>query len=356
MTQIDQRGQTVGTQYNADEIKIGVPFEQYKADLAEKEREIRDLLVSSTISEKEKNDLNTRLIGVERQRLDEQAGYKAHIEDLKERISRLDNLAGQIPDKMIEEAKQALANNDHGKANQLFTQVEEQADPHIAAAAEAAYQRGKLAEDAISYSEAIKHYHRATQLMPNNSAYLNNAGKMSGTLGNYDKAIEYFEHALASDLKTFGPDHPSVAIDRNNIGFAWNNKGDYDKAIEYYEQALASNLKTLGPDHPNVAIDRNNIGFAWNNKGDYDKAIEYYEQALASDLKTFGPDHPNVAVRINNIGMAWNNKGDYDKAIEYYVPALTIFENKLGHNHPSSNFTRKHLELAQKNSVTPSKL
>ena len=67
-----------------------------------------------------------------------------------------------------------------------------------------------------------------------------------------------------------------------------HGKGDYDKAIEYYEQALASDLKTFGPDHPNVATDRNNLGVAWDSKGDYDKAIEYYEQALASDLKTFG--------------------------------------------------------------------
>ena len=64
---------------------------------------------------------------------------EAHVEELQERIARLDQLQGQVPDKFIEAAKQALAEGDNNKADQLFSQVEESADPHIAAAAEVAY-------------------------------------------------------------------------------------------------------------------------------------------------------------------------------------------------------------------------
>ncbi len=101
-----------------------------------------------------------------------------------------------------------------------------------------------------------------------------------------------------------GEDHPDVARVRNNLGMAWQSKGEYDKAIEYYEQALASDLKTLGEDHPSVAIRRNNLGSAWDAKGEYDKAIEYYELALASGLKTFREDHPDVAKFRNNLAAA----------------------------------------------------
>jgi len=177
MTNFDQRKQTVDTQFNIG--SIGVSFEQYKADLAEKEKEYRELLISATLSEKEKNDYRTQFAAVERQRLDEQASYESHVKDLKERIARLDELSGQLPDKIIKEAKQALASGDNIQADQLFTQVEEQADPHIAAAAEAAYQRGKLAEDAINYNQAFLHYLRATQLVPSNTYYLNMVGLIS---------------------------------------------------------------------------------------------------------------------------------------------------------------------------------
>ena len=343
MTDFDQREQSVGIQYNANEIKIGFPIEQYRADMAEKQKRIEELLVSSTISEEQKKQLRIQLDEVERQRLDDKASYEIHINDLKERIARLANLAGQIPENLIEKAKHALAHNDRDKANQLFTQVEEQADPHIAAAAEAAYQRGKLADDAINYNDAFVHYHRATQLMPANTDYLKSTGFMSYTLGDYDKAIDYFELALASGLNTFDPDHPQIAIHRNNLGLAFGSKGDYDKAIECYEQALATGLKTFGPVHPQVAIYRNNLGSAWDSKGDYDKAIEYIELALASDLKTFGPDHPHVARDRNNLGSAWDSKGNYDKAIEYFELALASSLKAFGPDHPQVATCRNNL-------------
>ena len=45
------------------------------------------------------------------------------------------------------------------------------------------------------------------------------------------------------------------------------------KAIGYLEQALASNLQTYGEDHPRVATGRNNLGTAWYALGEYPKAI-----------------------------------------------------------------------------------
>ena len=48
---------------------------------------------------------------------------------------------------------------------------------------------------------------------------------------------------------------------------AWHAKGEYGKAIEYYEKALKSDLKTFGEDHPNVATSWNNLGVAWQAKG-----------------------------------------------------------------------------------------
>ncbi|MEJ2743562.1 MAG: hypothetical protein P8176_14060, partial [Gammaproteobacteria bacterium] len=204
MSDFYQENQT-RDQYNAESIHVsGISFEQYKADLEAKEKEYRQLLVEHTLSQHESQRLRTELTEVERRLADTEASYNAHIEELKERIARLDQLKGQIPDQLIEQAKAALGEGDTAKADQLFAQVEANADPHITAAAEAAYQRGKLAEDNIHYSEAYRHYERAAQLKPDSGTYLNQAGLIAHTLGEYDKAIAYLEQALASDLKTFG--------------------------------------------------------------------------------------------------------------------------------------------------------
>ena len=63
-----------------------------------------------------------------------------------------------------------------------------------------------------------------------------------------------------------------MATDLNNIGSAWNALGEAQKALTYYEQALAIDIKTYGDQHPNVAICLNNIGSAWNALGEAQKA------------------------------------------------------------------------------------
>ncbi|NKB61359.1 MAG: tetratricopeptide repeat protein [Gammaproteobacteria bacterium] len=61
------------------------------------------------------------------------------------------------------------------------------------------------------------------------------------------------------DLKTFGEEHPNVAIRRNNLGSAWYSKGEYDRAIEYYERALETFSQVLGSDHPSTKTVLNNL-------------------------------------------------------------------------------------------------
>ena len=184
----------------------------------------------------------------------------------------------------------------------------------------------------------------------NVATYHYNLGAEWNAKGKYDKAIEYYEKALKSDLKVFGEDHPDVATYRSNLGEAWKAKGEYDKAIEYYEMALKSDIKTFGENHPRVAIRWNNLGEVWRAKGEYDKAIEYYEKALKSDLKTFGENHPNVATYGNNLGTALHANGEYDKAIEYLEKAFSDIQVRLGNDHPYTKTLKANISLAKKKS------
>jgi tetratricopeptide (TPR) repeat protein len=43
---------------------------------------------------------------------------------------------------------------------------------------------------------------------------------------------------------------------------AYDSLGQYEKAIDYYQQALASLQKRLGPDHPNVMTVAANLAVA----------------------------------------------------------------------------------------------
>ena len=59
--------------------------------------------------------------------------------------------------------------------------------------------------------------------------------------------------------KLIGKDHNSTANTLNNIGIVLKNQAKYDKALDYYNRALAVNEKVLGTTHPNTVRTRQNI-------------------------------------------------------------------------------------------------
>jgi len=130
-------------------------------------------------------------------------------------------------------------------------------------------------------------------------------------LSRFDKALEYYEQALAIFEEVGKKDIVVVLL--NGIGFVYDAWGQYDKAIEYYQKALAIAEK-LGRKR-NIAILLNNIGNVYHSWGQYDKAIEYYQKALAIDEELGRKG--DIARDLNNIGSVYEDWVQYDKALEY---------------------------------------
>ena len=146
----------------------------------------------------------------------------------------------------------------------------------------------------------------------------------------------------------YGKEHEKTATSYNEIGLAYDNQGNYPKALEYYEKAMAIDEKVLGTDHPDTAIDYNNIGGVYWKQGDYPKALKYIGKALDIKVRVLGSDHPSTAYSYNNIGYVYDEQGDYDKALEYYKKALDIWERKFGSDHPNTNDVKRSIEICRK--------
>ena len=65
----------------------------------------------------------------------------------------------------------------------------------------------------------------------------NNIAANSAKLGNYNKALEYFDKSLAIWKRILGENHPDVAIVYINIGSIYETLGDSPRAIEYFNKA-----------------------------------------------------------------------------------------------------------------------
>ena len=163
-------------------------------------------------------------------------------------------------------------------------------------------------------------------------------------ISEYDKAIDYYEKALAIRLKVHGTEHPSTGRSYNNLGIVWKVKGEYDKAVDYHEKALAIRLKVHGTEHPSTGNIYNNLGSIWKRKGEYDKAIDYYEKALAIHFKVHGTEHPSTGTSYNNLGNCYRDKKQYLSAKKYYQKSYNIFLSKLGEKHHYTKLLAKKLK------------
>ena len=84
--------------------------------------------------------------------------------------------------------------------------------------------------------------------------------------GNYREAITTYE-IIDGYTKNF-PSHDSdLAILYTNIGLVYENMGDYTKALSYYEEAFKLDQKIYPPNHASMSDSYNNIGSVYCHMG-----------------------------------------------------------------------------------------
>ena len=243
----------------------------------------------------------------------------------------LQDIAPDVPEGVLTQARESLIKGDTAKAEQLFEQA---LGTDTQRAAEAAFQLGELALSKIDYIKARRYYLEAARLQPDNADYVNKAGRINHEMGRYSEAQSFYEKALAIREKTLGPNHPDVAVSLNNLAGLYHDLGLYAKVEPLLQRSIKILEKSLGPDHPDVAVCLNNLATLYYTQGQYAKAEPLYQRSLKIGEKTLGPENTHVAVRLNNLAKVYYDQGKYAKAEPLYLRSLAIFEKALGPDHP----------------------
>lgn len=149
---------------------------------------------------------------------------------------------------------------------------------------------------------AIVHFKKALEIKPDYSPARNNLGSAYLEQENWDAAIASFK-AVQGDLLYGTPHYPLT-----NLGFVYYKLGDYDKAIGYYEEAL-----DLKDDFPKAL---QGLGLVYMAEGNYPEAIEI--------LKKTAEIAPNEARIHMNMGEAYQLNQEYSKAYQAYNKAADL--------------------------------
>jgi tetratricopeptide (TPR) repeat protein len=151
-----------------------------------------------------------------------------------------------------------------------------------------------------------------------NAASKNNLGECYRSLGEFSKAIDVMEQALAIYRKAGNRQGEGAAL--TSLGTCYWELGQTARAIELHEQALAID-REVG-DREGEAVDLTNLGNDHADLGQIARAIDVYEQALAIDREV--GDRPGEAIDLNNLGIRRRDLGEIARAIDLLEQALAI--------------------------------
>ncbi|HEX8061526.1 MAG TPA: tetratricopeptide repeat protein, partial [Cyclobacteriaceae bacterium] len=131
-----------------------------------------------------------------------------------------------------------------------------------------------------------------------------------------DKALEYYEMALAVYQKLHGNEHPKIAIANTNIGGLYREIELYGDAINNLEAASKIWLKLYPDGHPNLAFVYRSLGQTYVKMENSALALTYFEKAFEQYRKSFGEKHPYIASTLNQIGAVHLNQQQYNQALD----------------------------------------
>jgi tetratricopeptide (TPR) repeat protein len=142
------------------------------------------------------------------------------------------------------------------------------------------------------------------------------------------------EVATHADEHSIG--QPTTNVMNQLAGLLYS-KALHDQTEPLLRRALAIDEKSFGPDHPDVAVDLGNLAGLLRATDRLAEAEPLYRRALAIDEKSFGPDHPEVATVLYNLAgllRATNRLAEAEPLMRRAVAIVVEFTCRTGHRHP----------------------
>jgi protein O-GlcNAc transferase len=166
--------------------------------------------------------------------------------------------------------------------------------------AEALYLLGVVALDHDQVARAVRHFHHATTLQPDNADYHHALGEAFRTWKDPARAVLCLREALRLD--------PNRVASYNALGMALMDQDEVDVAVAIFRQALA-----LNPAYERAHL---NLGRALQLVGELDEAVSCYTEAIRL--------RPDYAIAHNNLGAVLQTQDRHAEAANHLRRALQL--------------------------------
>ena len=195
---------------------------------------------------------------------------------------------------VLKRARNAVIARDFDLALRLYNSLVQDDSENIGLLSEI----GNLYIKAGQDKKAVAYFKTIIELDPDNEDALNTMGGICRRIKEYDKSIEYLNHALA-----VGKGRAAIQY---NLGFTYKSMGKDAEAIDCFQSVIN--------DNPTDVLAYNHLGAIYARQKDYEKAVSIYRLGLQVD-----PNHPILQF---NLAKAYEATGNDSEAVSSYESAL----------------------------------
>ncbi len=192
----------------------------------------------------------------------------------------------------------------------------------------------ELLEEALALRRQLDALDPERPAGPATATLINNLGLMHYLAGDPSRAEPALREALALRREVLAPDHPDLAQTLTNLGLMLKDYGDRQQATTLLREALAVRELALEPDHYRIAQSRLNLAIALREIASYDEAEPLLRESLQQLMEQLGDDHPQVAVAHTELGELWLLTGRFEQAEAAFRRSLEIRREALNEGHP----------------------
>lgn len=322
-------------------IIIGISLKDHEESLRKREKKIQENL--RTAHQAEKKILSQELSDVYQKLGSLEESYEQRIKFLQERIAALEKLRKDFSEETVKAAQQALQEGDESKADDLFWQIEKNSATHIKQAAEAAYQRGLIAEEQRRFVDSQRHLERATQLAPDDPAYMLSyatsflSWALVNSNNNREKGIKLLETSLSlNEIKNEQNHKDQIKIHRI-LGNSYYSINNFNQAIVHYEKGIQiiNDLKDVSV--AKTALFYRLIGDAKFKNKEYPSANHYYKISIDIYSRYKDQPYPGHAIVLEHIGDLNKEISKTTLAFKYYEDSINEY---LKNKYPSDRTVR----------------
>jgi tetratricopeptide (TPR) repeat protein len=159
---------------------------------------------------------------------------------------------------------------------------------------------------------------------------LRTLGSIYEEQGNYRKATNAMEKAMAIMLESHSENDKALAPFWVDIASILVAKGDYKEAESYYKKAMTLINSSYGPDHLYTANVLGSVAKLYSLQGRHDEAEKLIDRTIAKQESIYGPEHHLVA-------PSWLTKARICHAKRNYAHSEKLFEKALTSVRKSGN-------------------